>query len=90
MSRKSTYEYSMCESKLHDSKMGQNASVSLICFSTQFPFIKLKNVLLDACIFNKLWGGKKNRNELDKAPIFKESIIFWIVHWLNSYKVWII
>ena len=80
MFKKSAHEYSMCKSKLHDSKMGQNALVSLICFSTQFPFILLKIVLLDSCIFNKLWGGKKNRNELDKAPVFKEGIIFWIVH----------
>lgn len=76
MFRESSYEYSIYESKLYGSKMGQNALVTLITFSTQFHSIQFKNVLLDACMFSKLYEVVKNTNELDMVLAFKESIIF--------------
>lgn len=66
MFREPAYEYSVCESKLHGSKMGQIALVTLIPFSVSFSsiqecFIGCRHVQ------QTVWGLKKNKDELDKA-----------------------
>lgn len=56
----------MYESKLHGLKMGQIALVTLIPFSVPFSSIQ---TCFTGCrhVQQTMWGGKKNKDELDKA-----------------------